>query len=324
MKAMVYREYWPPEDVLKLEDIEKPEPKDDEVLLRVHAGSVNPLDSHIMTTIVGKLMNLREPKDKVPGRDVSGVIEAVGKKVTRFKPGDEVFGCCGRAFAEYACASESKLAAKPGNVTHQQAASMPIAGLTALQAFRDAAKLQTGQTVLINGASGGVGTFAVQIAAAMFGADVTAVCSTRNVEMVRSRGANSVIDYTLEDFTQTGETYDVIFDLVAELPLSAYRRALVPEGVYVGAGMLGKPLSVTAIAGAMLRTYATRPFITQKVPSFMAKVEPKDLAILADLVSTGKITPVIDRTYQLTDTADAIRYVREKHAKGKVVITFEI
>jgi len=319
MKAMVYRVQGPPQQVLRLEDIDTPVPKEDEVLIRVHAASANPLDSHIMTTIIGRVMTFRGPRDKVPGADVSGVVETVGKSVASLRPGDAVFGTCGGAFAEYACAKESKVAVKPVDVTFEQAASLPVAGLTALQALRDIGKIAAGQTVLINGASGGVGTFAVQIAA-MYGADVTAVCSTSNVEMVRGLGANSVIDYTLEDFTRTGETYDLIFDLVANLPVSNYVRALVPNGTYIGAGLLGKPISAIGLAGDMVRTLAVKPFVSQKIASFMAKLKAEDLTTLAELVSTGKITPVIDRTYKLNEAADAIQYVGEKHARGKVVI----
>ena len=321
MKAIVYREYGPPHEVLRLKEIVMPVPKDDEVLIRVHAASVNPLDVHVMTTVIGRLMGgLRRPRQPVPGVDASGVVEAVGKKVTRFAPGDAVFGSCDGAFAEYACAKVQKIALKPLSVTHEQAASLPVAGLTALQALRDAGKISKGQTVLINGASGGVGTFAVQIAA-HYGADITAVCSTRNVEMVRSLGTNSVIDYTLEDFTRTGETYDIIFDLVGDRPISDYRRALVPNGTYVGAGMLGKEISIPGVVGGMIGALVLKPFISHKLILFMAKVDTDDLAALAQLVAVGAIDPVIDRTFDLTQAPDAIQYVRDKHAKGKVVIS---
>jgi len=320
MKAMVYREYGPPHEVLSLEEIPRPDPEEDEVVVRVHSASVNPLDSHIMTTIVGRLMcGLRRPRNPIPGVDVSGVVETVGSRVTEFTPGDAVFGSSEGAFAEYSCAKEAKLAVKPAGLSHEQVAALPVAGLTALQGLRDAGRLKAKQRVAITGASGGVGTFAIQIAK-LYGAYVTAVCSTRNLELVRGLGADHVIDYTQQDFTRPDQPYDLIFDLAGNRSLSDLRRALVPKGIYVGVGMLGRGISIPAILGGLLGTLALKPFISQKLVTFMAKVNTDDLATLAEMAATGKITPVIDRRYNLTETADAIQYVREKKARGKVVI----
>lgn len=319
MKAMVYRQYGEPHDVLKLEDIEKPVPKADEVVIRVRAASVNPLDSHVMTTSVGRLMGLRRPRNSVPGVDASGEIEAVGSDVTRFKPGDAVFGSCEGTFAEFTRTKESKLAVKPDGVSHPQAAAIPVAGLTALQALRDAGKLQPGQKVVITGAGGGVGTFAVQIAK-MFGADVTAVCSARSADLVLSLGADRVIDYTTEDFTRSGFVHDLIVDLAGDRSMSDHCRAPKPKGIYVGAGLLGKgPPSLMVFLG-LLTPLLISPFKSQKLAPFIAKINAADLAYLADLIATGKIRPVIDKTYALNEAADAIQYVREKRAHGKVVI----
>jgi len=268
------------------------------------------------------LSALSKSKINRPGRDVAGEVEAVGRNVTQFKPGDAVFGTCQGAFAEYACASESKLVAKPDNVTFEQAASVPVAGLTALQGLRDKGKIQPGQKVLINGAAGGVGTFAVQIAKS-FGAEVTGVCSTRNVEMVRSIGADRVIDYTREDFTKSGQHYDLIFDLVANHSFSARRRVLNPKGIYIGAGIVGLGGSMIGLLAHLITELVLSRFVSQKFVTFMAKLSKEDLTIMRELMAAGKVTPVIDRCYTLSEVPEAIRYLEEGHARGKVVITLE-
>jgi NADPH:quinone reductase-like Zn-dependent oxidoreductase len=325
MKAAVYTRYGPPE-VVHIEDVEKPAPKNDEVLIKVRAASVNPLDSHLMKgkPYVGRLVfGLFKPKLTRPGVDVAGVVEAIGRSVTEFKPGDEVFGSCRGAFAEFACTSESKLAMKPANVTFAQAAGAPVAAYTALQGFRDKASLQPGQNVLINGAAGGVGTLAVQVARG-YGAKATGVCSTRNVEMVRAVGADDVIDYTREDFTEGLRRYDVIFDLVANHSLLAVRRVLKPKGIYLGAGVLGirggmlLGLLVQGLSAAALSRSTSQKFML-----FTARARNEDLIEVRDLMEAGKLTPVIDRTYPLSEVAEAIRHVAAGHARGKVVITLD-
>jgi NADPH:quinone reductase-like Zn-dependent oxidoreductase len=323
MKAIVYHSYGSP-DVLKCEEIEKPVPKDDEVLIKVRAASVNPLDCHLVrhAFIRRILFALSKLKINRPGRDVAGQVEAVGRNVTQFKPGDAVFGCCGGAFAEYACTSEPALIMKPDNVSFEQAASVPVAGLTALQGLRDKGKIQPGQKVLINGAAGGVGTFAVQIAKS-FGADVTGVCSTRNVDMVRSIGADHVIDYTQEDFTKSGQHYDLIFDLVANHSFSARRHVLNPKGIYIGAGVIGLGGSMIGLLTRRITELVLSRFVSQKFVTFIAKLSKEDLAILHELMKAGKVTPVIDRSYSLSEVPEAIRYLEEGHARGKVVITLE-
>ena len=305
----------------KCEEIEKPTAGDDEVLIKVRAASVNPADRLFRGTsyIVRILTGLRKPKDARLGRDVAGQVEAVGRNVTQFKPGDEVFGACRGAFAEYACTSESALVMKPENVTFEQAASVPVAALTALQGLRDKGQIQPGQKVLINGAAGGVGTFAVQIAKS-FGADVTGVCSTRNVDMVRSIGADHVIDYTREDFTKRGQRYDVIFDCVGNHPLSACRHVLNPKGICV---LVGAPHKVWIVLIRALKALALSRFVSQKFVMFIARRSKEDLTIMRDLMKTGKVTPVIDKHYRLSEVPDAIRYLEEGHARGKVVITLE-
>ena len=329
MKAIVYSNTGS-HDALKLADIAKPTAGDDEVLIKVRAASVNPLDvgltRHPFLRRIVSALSKRKSKRKStgPGRDVAGVIaegpEAVGSNVTQFKPGDEVFGWCRGAFAEYACASQSTLVMKPENVSFEQAASVPVAGLTALQGLRDKGKIQPGQKVLINGAAGGVGTFAVQIAKA-FGAEVTGVCSTRNVELVRSIGADHVIDYSREDFTKSGQHYDVIFDLVANHSFRARRRVLKPQGIYVGAGILGLGGSMVRLVGHQITELVLSRFVSQKFVTFMAKINQADLAILGELMEAGKVTPVIDRCYSLSEAPEAIRYLEQGHARGKVVIT---
>ncbi len=333
MKAIVYHSYGPP-DVLKCEEIEKPTAGDNEVLIKVRAASVNPLDLLFRGTsyMVRMITGLRRPKDTRLGVDVAGQVEAVGRNVTQFKPGDAVFGTCKGAFAEYACAPESALVVKPDNVTFEQVASVPIAALTALQGLRlgglglgglgDKGHIQPRQRVLINGASGGVGTFAVQIAKS-FGADVTGVCSTKNVDMVRSIGAKQVFDYTREDFTKSGQSYDQRYDLILDCvgnhSLLAHRRALNPNGVCVVAGAKGLWDFLThALAAPVLSRLVSQKFVT-----FIAKLNKEDLTMMRELMATGKVTPVIDRRYSLSEVPEAIRYLEKRHARGKVVITLD-
>jgi NADPH:quinone reductase-like Zn-dependent oxidoreductase len=320
MKAIVYRNSGSG-DVLACEEIEKPVAQDDEVLIKVCAASVNPLDYHLLRHRPMRRVLAMLSKTKVtrPGRDVAGTVEAVGKNVTQFRPGDDVFGACGGAFAEYACAREPALAIKPDAVSFEQAASVPVAGLTALQGLRDKARVQAGQKVLINGAAGGVGTFAVQIAKS-FGAEVTGVCSARNIELVKSIGADHVFDYTQEDFAQSGKHYDLIFDFVANHSFSEHRRVLNPKGTYIGAGMVGSEPSVIGILTTQITQLVASRFVSQKFTSFVAKLNREDLNLIGALMSAGKVRPVIDRSYSLSETAEAVRYVEEKHARGKVVI----
>ncbi len=322
MQAVVYRDYGSP-DVLQLEEIEKPPVGDHDVLLKVHAASLNPLDWHLMRGRPAGLrliFGLRKPRNTRMGVDGAGVVEVVGKHVTRFAPGDEVFGACRGAFAEYASATESKLAKKTGRVTWEQAASIPIAALTALQGLRDVGKMQAVQKVLINGASGGVGTFAVQIAKT-FGGDVTGVCSTRNVELVRSLGADGVVDYSREDFTKSAQRYDLILDCVGNHSLSEYRRVLNPRGAYVVVG--GPDGRWVSPVDLFVKAAALSPFVSQRLMGFSAKQNADDLATLNDLVEAGKMTPVIDRRYRLSEVREAMRYLEEGHARGKVLITVE-
>lgn len=322
MRAIVYRRHGPP-DVLSCEEIEKPTPQDGEVLVRVRAASVNPLDWHLIRGepyLVRFMMGLRKSKLKRPGVDVSGQVEAVGRNVTQFKRGDEVFGACRGAFAEFACAPESALAAKPANATFEEAASVPVAGFTALQALRDKGQARPGQKVLVNGASGGVGTFAVQIAKSL-GADVTGVCSTRNVEMVRSIGADRVIDYTKEDFTRSGSRYDLVLDIYANHSLSECRRVLGPTGRYV---IVGGPWTgfLTLLAHLIAAGLSSR-FSKRKVLTLLARNRKDDLVVLRELIEAGKVKPVIGRTYELGDVPQAVRYMEDGHPGGKVVITLE-
>ena len=320
MKAIVYRCYGPP-DVLRLEDIEKPVPANDEVLVKVHAAAVNPLDWHYMrgSPYLMRLgSGLGAPNDPRLGVDFAGTVEAVGSNVQRFKPGDEVFGGRTGAFAEYVTVREDRaLALKPANVTFEQAASVPIAAITALQALRDKSKLEAGQKVLINGASGGVGTFAVQIAK-YFGAEVTGVCSTRNVEMVRSIGADHVIDYTKEDYTDGGTQYDVIIDNVGNHSLLANRRVLDTDGILV---IVGGPKGnwLRPLMGP-IKAFVLSPFVDQELGMMLAQFSQEDLTILGDLMQSGKVTPVIDRRYPLSEVPAAIRYSEEGHARGKIII----
>jgi NADPH:quinone reductase-like Zn-dependent oxidoreductase len=322
MNAIVYRCYGPAE-VLRLEEIEKPAVADDQVLVRVHASSVNPLDWHYIhgTPYLLRLdAGMGAPGEPRLGVDFAGTVEAVGKAVARFKAGDEVFGGRTGAFAEYVTVREQRaIALKPAGVSFEQAASVPIAGITALQALRDKGHIQRGQKVLINGASGGVGTFAVQIAKS-YGADVTGVCSTKNVGMVRALGADHVIDYTHEDFTLGSQRYDLIVDNVGSHSLSQYRHVLNPNGVFV---IVGGPSTGQWIGPLIvpLKALILSPFVSQKFKPFLAELNREDLAFLADLMQAGKLTPVLDRTYTLNDVPAAIRYLEAGHARGKVVIT---
>ena len=327
MKAIVYCDYGLGN--LKLENVEKPVPNDDQILIRVRATSVNPYDWHFIegTPKIMRLgVGLRKPKDTRLGVDYAGTVEAVGKNVTQFKPGDEVFGGRGGAFAEYVCVRQDRLVAtKPANITFDQAGSADIAGVTALQAVRDKGKVQSGQKVLINGASGGVGTFAVQIAKS-YGADVTGVCSTRNVDLVRSLGADHVIDYTKEDFTKGDQRYDVILDNVANHSISEYRRVLTPKGKYIMIGGGSGAKDWQGLFGMMTRPFKAmllKPFVSQEMGMMLTDPKQNDLVVLADLMQSGKVKPVIDRTYTLEQLPDAVRYVEEGHARGKVVITVE-
>jgi NADPH:quinone reductase-like Zn-dependent oxidoreductase len=322
MKAIVYHEYGSP-DVLKCEETDKPTIGDDEVLIRVRAASVNPLDWHLMRGepyVIRAMSGLRKPKPTRPGVDLAGQVEAAERNVTQFQPGDEVFGASTGAFAEYVCAGENKLVLKPANLTFQQAAAVPVAAISALQGLRDKGRIQPGQKVLINGAAGGVGTFAVQIAKS-FGAHVTGVCSTRNVDLVRSIGADHVIDYTQEDFTQSGQRYDLVYDCVGNHSLSAFRRVMSPRGNYV---MVGGPAG--RWIGPMdraLKALLLSLFVSQKLSMFLASTNKEDLVVLKELIEAKKVTPVIDRSYTLSEVPEAVRYSEEGHARGKVVITLE-
>ena len=322
MKAVVYTDYGPPE-VLRLEEVAKPAPKDDEVLVKVYAAAANPLDWHFMrgTPLPFRLVfGFRRPKNTFLGADIAGRIEAVGSGVSQFQPGDEVFGDVSGSglggFAEYVCAREETLALKPSNLSFEEAAAVPVAAITALQGLRDKGQVRSGQQVLVNGASGGVGTFAVQLAKA-FGAEVTGVCSTRNLELVRSIGADRVVDYTREDFTKGGQPYDLILDAVGNRSVSDYARALGPQGrcVVVGFTTLSHLLQV-ALLGAWLSRGGRKKIGVMGA----AKPNQTDLVFIKELLEVGKVAPVIDRTYPLSETAEAIRYLEKGHARGKVVI----
>ena len=321
MKAIVYRCYGGPE-VLKLEDIARPAAADDRVLIKVHAAAVNPLDWHYMRGlpyIMRADAGIGAPKDIRMGVDFAGTVEAVGKEVKRFKAGDEVFGGVTGAFAEYVSLREDRaIALKPPNISFEQAGSVAIAGVTALQVLRDSAAIKPGQRVLINGASGGVGTFAVQIAKSM-GADVTAVCSTRNVDMVRALGADHVIDYTREDFTKGSQSYDLIFDNVGNRDLSELRRIAAPKGAVVMVGGSGGGKFLGPL-GDVVRAAGYSLFVSQNFTFLLAQLNQRDLEALRELMQAGKVTPVIDRSYPLAETAAALGYVEEGHARGKVVI----
>ena len=325
MKAITHCEYGGPE-VLKVEEIEKPVPNDNQVLVKVRAASLNPLDLTIRGPLLLRpLFGLRKPKDTRLGVDYSGTVEAVGKNVSNFKPGDEIFGGKNGAIAEYVCVlADRAVVLKPANMTFEQTASVPVAAITALQGLRDKGHIQSGQKVLINGASGGVGTFAVQIAKS-FGTEVTGVCSTRNVDLVQSIGADHVIDYTKEDFTKTDQRYDLIYDLVGNHSFSERRRILGPNGICVMAGIGGAGWHegfATRLLGE-LNGYLRSRFVSQKFVAYIAQFNKADMSVLADLLQTGKMTPVIDKTYKLNETVDALRYLETGHARGKVVISLE-
>ena len=314
MKAILFPRYGAP-DVLRLQEVEKPTPKDNEVLVKIHAAAANPLDWHKMRAapfLVRLSDGLLAPKDPRLGADIAGRVVAVGRQVTQFQVGDEIFGEIGvGGFADYVAVKERAIAPKPANLSFAQAATIPVAGFTALQGLRDTGKLQSGQTVLVNGASGGVGTFAVQIAKA-FGAQVTGVCSTRNLDLVRKLGADQVIDYTQTDFTRTSQRYDLILDAIGNRSVADCRRALTPQGICAVAGFT-----------TMARLFQIILFGSwggQKMSSFLANPNQKDLLILKELVETGRVVPVIDRTYPLAETAEAIRYLETGRARGKVII----
>ena len=320
MKAIVYTKYGSP-DVLQLKDVEQPSPKDDEVLIKIHAASVNAYDWHFLTADIFliRLMGggLLRPKDSRLGADVAGRIETVGRNIEQFQPGDEVFGMVKGGFAEYACAPESALWLKPFNTSFDEAAAIPMAAITALQGLRDEGHIQAGQKVLINGASGGVGTFAVQIAKS-FDTEVTAVCSTRNLEQARSIGADHVIDYTKEDFTKNGQQYDLVFAANGYHSLSDYKRALTPKGIYVMAGGTMAQIFQSMLMGSMMSETSGR-----KMRGVRAKRSQNDLVYIKELFEAGKVKSVIDRRYPLSEAAEALRYLGEGHAQGKIVITFK-
>jgi NADPH:quinone reductase-like Zn-dependent oxidoreductase len=321
MQAIAYHRYGSP-DVLELTEIETPAVKDDQVLVKVRAASVNPLDWHRMRGepyFMRMSEGLAKPKNTGLGADVAGRVEAVGPDVTQVQPGDAVFGMSIRTLAEYVAVSDQAVVPKPANLTFEDAAAVPVAALTALQGLRDKGGIQPGQKVLINGAAGGVGTFAVQIAKS-FGADVTGVCSTRNVELVRSIGADHVVDYTHEDFTRSGQRYDLLLDAVCNRSVSALRRVLTPDGTLVLAGAAkgrsgGRPVLF------LVRAVLMRRFVSQTVVAYMATRNRDDLVFLKELMEAGKMTPVIDRRYPLSEVPEAIRYLEAGHAQGKVVIT---
>jgi len=322
MKAIVYTQYGPP-DVLQLKEVGKPTPKDNEVLIKVHAASANAADWHLLRAdpfLVRLVSGLLKPKYKILGADIAGRVEAVGRNVKQFQPGDEVFGdisgCGWGGFAEYVCARENAFALKPASMTFEEAAAVPFAAVTALQGLRDKGKIQSGQKVLVNGASGGVGTFAVQIAKS-FGAEVTGVCSTSKLDMVRSIGANQVIDYTQEDFTKNGQRYDLILAANGYHSISDYKRALSPRGIYVTTGGSGVQMFQAMFLGPWISMTG------KKMGNLLQKPNQKDLVFMKELLEAGKVVPVIDRRYPLSEVAEALRYLEEGHAKGKVVLTLE-
>ncbi|HUQ17988.1 MAG TPA: NAD(P)-dependent alcohol dehydrogenase [Gemmatimonadaceae bacterium] len=316
MKAVLAREYGAP-DRLRVEDVDIPTAKDDEILIRVRAAGLNALNYYMIrgTLIARPFFGLRRPKEPRVGADVAGVVEAVGANVRTFKPSDEVFGVARGALAEFACAPSNKIALKPVNASFDQAAAIPVAAITALQGLRDRAHLQRGQKVLINGAAGGIGTYAVQIAKWM-GADVTGVCSTRNLEMVRSLGASHVIDYTREDFAKSTERYDVFADIIGNRSLSDCRGVMTRKGVFLNIGVRDERRLVPRLVGIL----ASSPFVSQDLGLFMAKMTQTDLTVLKELFESGNMTSVIDRTYPLAEAPAALMYVREGHARGKVVV----
>jgi NADPH:quinone reductase-like Zn-dependent oxidoreductase len=330
MKAIVQDRYGSP-DVLELRAVDTPVAGDDEVLVEVRAAAVNAYDWHIMRgdpylarLAMPAVTGLRGPTRKIRGRDFAGVVVAVGGNVTGFSPGDEVYGDLGHrqgAFAEYVCVPEGQVDRKPANLTFEQAAAVPLAGNTALMGLRDVAEVQPGQRVLVNGASGGVGTFAVQIAKA-YGAEVTAVCRTRNVELVRDLGADHVVDYTRADFTRAGQRHDVVFDLVGNRSLTALRRALTPRGtLIVSGGGVSEGGSVVGPMGLMIRSRLLGAFLRQRLVVLSEVPSSRNLAALRELVESGKVVPAVDRTYPLCEVSEAIRYVEDEHARAKVVIS---
>ncbi|HCT75881.1 MAG TPA: NAD(P)-dependent alcohol dehydrogenase [Micromonosporaceae bacterium] len=325
MKAIVQDRYGSP-DVLELREVDKPVPTDNEVLVRVHAAAVNARDWHVMRGdpyLARMVLGFSGPKMKIRGTDFAGRVEAVGRAVKRFRPGDEVFGEVDGAFAEYVCVTDDAVEPKPANLTFEQAAAVPLAGNTALMGLRDQGQVQAGQQVLVNGASGGVGTFAVQIAKS-FGADVTGVCSTRNVDLVRSIGADHVIDYTREDFTGNGRRYDVVFDLVGNRSLTDFRRALTPTGTLIlSGGGVSNGGSLIGPIGLIIRGQLLSRFVRHRLLALTAKPSKENLATLRELAESGKVTPVIDQTYPLSKTPEAIRYLELEHARAKVVIKLE-
>ena len=323
MKAIVQERFGPP-DTLRLVDTDPPEIGSDDVLIRVHAASINPYDWHMLRgdPLVARLMGvgLTKPKNRVAGNDVAGVVEKVGANVRAVQSGDEVFGFSRGSFAEFAGAAANKLAPKPGGLSFEQAAALPIAATTALRGIRDVGKVHADQRVLVNGASGGVGTFAVQIAAAL-GAEVTGVCSSRNIELVRSLGAAHVIDYTTEDFTDGRTRYDVILDNMSNLPLSRLRTALTPKGI-LGLNGGGSPDGhVFGPIGGILRAVVTNVFVSQQLRPLPAHEKREELLAVTELIEAGTLTPIVDRTYPLADTAEGLSYVETGHARGKVVVT---
>jgi NADPH:quinone reductase-like Zn-dependent oxidoreductase len=322
MKAIVQERFGPP-DALRLVDTDPPEVGDDDVLVRVHAAALNPADWHILRgdPLVARLMGigLTKPKTRVAGTDAAGVVEAVGPNVRELQPGAEVLGFFRGAFAEYGCAAADMVVPKPAGLTFEQAAAIPIAATTALRGIRDTGEVKAGQLVLVNGAGGGVGTFAVQIAVAM-GAEVTGVCSTRNVELVRSLGAAHVIDYTTEDFTDGRTRYDVILDNVSSLPLKRLRRALAPKGTLVLNGG-GSPGHVFGPIAVLLKAVVVNLFVSQRLRPLPSKENREELLAVTALIEDGKLTPIVDRTYPLADTAEGLSYVEQGHARGKVVVT---
>lgn len=321
MKAIVLPEYGL--DRLELRELDKPVLEDHQLLIRVHASSVNPVEWYGVTAPLFTRMfggGLRKPKSRAVGADLAGTVEAVGKDVRDYQPGDEVFGSSGASWAEYAPAREVRLARKPANISFEEAAAVPVAAITALQALRDNGNVQPGQKVLINGASGGVGTYAVQLAKA-FGADVTAVCSTGNVDLARSLGADRVVDYTKEDFTQLGERHDLMIDIAGSRPFRQFRRVLTPKATVVVVGAKFPSSGGIGPLSHVLGTKLAGLGRSQKVKFFMAKINNDDLAVLQELLEAGKVKSVIDRSFTLSEAADALRYLGEGHARGKVIIT---
>ncbi len=321
MKAIVQEAYGSTDDVLELREIDKPVVKDDDVMLRVHAVALHAGDALMLRGVpylMRPAIGLLKPKNRVPGTDVAGHVEAVGKNVKQFQPGDEVFGTCSGACAEFACAREDKFVIKPANLTFDQASAITTSAATALHGLRDAGKIETGQKVLIIGASGGVGTFAVQIAKS-YDTEVTGMCSTRNVDMVRSIGADHVIDYTQEDFTKSDERYDLIIDIAGNRSLSQLRNTLEPKGTLVLLGGKGGPW-LNGLGRSILG-HVSSPFFSQSTRFFISFPNNEDLVVLKEFVESGKVTPVIDRTYPLSETPEALAYVEEGHTQGKTVIT---